>query len=124
MADGINLAINEKTPQYKQALEATSHYEAYHKLESKLRTIPYVEYNHLKNYKGDGTIASRKKFLDNKLKTEAKGKPWYNYVKGNFDKYFGLKSEVDELKKALSRLKIKMIEASQPKIHEYELIRN
>ncbi|WP_343328805.1 SGNH/GDSL hydrolase family protein [Polaribacter staleyi] len=64
---GIDLSLNAKTPQYKQAQKVYDWCLGYKKTNEKLRTLALMEFRTLRDYLGDDTMESKKAFLEKKM---------------------------------------------------------
>jgi hypothetical protein len=91
---GINIASNNKTPQYQQALKIQKLNDTRNYLQSQLRDVAFTFYSS-GLYKAD--IAPKdtqtiQNFLDKRLEA-AKGKSSYNYLKKKFNAYFATQAK-------------------------------
>lgn len=64
LQEGVNIALINKTPQYKQAAKVRETYARLWETESKLRSIKHIEYQHLKDFKYKSDFQATKHYLD------------------------------------------------------------
>jgi endoglucanase len=123
LAAGIDIAGNEKTPQYKQAVSV---YEANAERAAAsyvLRSLAHVEHQMLKSavvYPDDMDDIKPKLAL--KIK-EAEGKSWYNYYVGQVQRYFENKPHEKEYKDKIEGLIDEMYEINKPVKHRFVIKR-
>ena len=117
LAKGINLAANEKTPQYAQALEvAKLNLERDHLSSSALRSLAFVESKMLPGKLKDRPFKAQVAHLKKKL-----GPDPAPYFKGMVTAYESYKPREKEVHEDIQKLFDRMYEAAQPKWREYEI---
>ncbi len=122
---GINLAVNEKTPQYRQAVKVQQLNQKRASLVSaKLRGIAHIEFNYLAGETYDPKdMEAIRAILDKKVEKQ-KGQSWYGYVKGQCDNYLKIKPLEAETLRQVQKLTQEMWDAAVPKAHAYTVRRN
>ncbi len=116
---GINLATYHQSPQYVQAEKVRGILNNMWKNVAMRRTIDYVEFKHLTDYKGDkADIAAIKAYLDNLFATKLSDTPFY---KTQFDAYIKNKPNQKTYEQEIIALKAKAYEAAQPVAHRFVL---
>lgn len=120
LSAGVNLALNPKTPQYKQSQKVLQSNEERHKLENQLRYLPYLRHNResLKDFDWNDSVA-----VDKYLQGEvARLKP-YDYYRHIAEAYLKVVSgKADIIKRQVEELKDKMLKDRVPKAHKFALI--
>jgi lysophospholipase L1-like esterase len=121
LANGVNLAENTQTPQYKHALEVMKACDNYRKAVMDLRSIAFIEYKTLRDYKGPKTDADIRAFFDEKLKN-IKSKAEHDYIKGQCDRYLVLKPKQAELTVTREKARDQVYEINKPVKHTFKLV--
>lgn len=122
LSQGINLAMNTLTPQYKQALEVMKQCDNYRKVTMDLRSIAFVEYKRLSGYKGDlNDLTAIKAYFDEE-NGKIKDKAQRDYIKGQCDRYLVLKPKQQQLKEQLNSARDVVYEVNKPVKHSYKLV--
>ncbi len=122
LSNGINLSLNENTPQYKQAQNVYDLCFEYNKIGSELRTVPLTDYRTLRDYKGPNTLEAKRKALFEKAESQ-KDKPWYGYAKKMARKYFEVLPKQDSLWGALNKVRKEIYSNNRPVKHVYRLVK-
>ena len=122
LKNGINLAENTKTPQYKQAEKVFDLCFQFHKIQNQLRNIPFVEYKMLGDYKGSESVVDKRAYLDAYLEKQ-KGKSWYAWNFKTCEQYFETLPKVDSLKEELESVRNAIYTTNKPVKHMYTLIK-
>ncbi|NBV87371.1 MAG: hypothetical protein EBS01_14170, partial [Verrucomicrobia bacterium] len=116
LAQGINLAGFENTPQFKQALAVAKLDEKRLAVLRRLRGIDYIEWKMGREI-GDPTefdyAAGAQKIIDDPKQI--------GYVRDRAKEYIGLKPEQATMQKQLSELVAEIRSASQPKPHVFSI---
>lgn len=120
LADGINLAENTLTPQYKHALEVMKACDNYRKAVMDLRSIAFIEYKSLRDYKGPDDAASKRTFFDKKLEN-VKSKAEHDYIQGQCNRYLELKPKQTQLTATREQARDKVYEINKPVKHDFRL---
>ena len=116
---GLNLTLCPKTPQYIQAQQVKEILNKMWKAESDLRTIEYVEFKFLSNFKGNkDNMAEVKDYLDNLFKTKLSNTPYY---KTQFDRYYTVKANQKQLLQDFDTFREDAYKVAQPIEHTYKL---
>jgi endoglucanase len=121
-AQGINLAVLEATPQYRQALKVKQLNEERFRKQSRLRNVAYVFYSSdlsRSDVNMEDTAAVRA-FLDAKLKA-AEGRSWHGYLKQQYADYFEVRLMQEELLESLDALHEAIYQANQPVAHQFSI---
>ena len=117
LANGINLSLYQNTPQYKQAIQVKDVLNKMWKAVSDLRTIEYVEFKFLSDYKGDkDNMKEIKAYLDNLYKTKLSGTGFY---KIQFDRYQVVKANQQQLLLDFDTFREAAYKAAQPTEHNF-----
>jgi hypothetical protein len=115
---GINLAFNDKTPQYQQAQKVLQVNEHRRALEVRLRSFAQVKIMLLNakiNADDDAAVA---KYFETFLANLKSNQP---YFKGQFDNYTKTKPELDNIEAEIEKLTQELWQINQPTLHHYEL---
>ncbi len=120
---GINLANYYNTPQYVQAMKVLEIVNKYHKIQDSLRTLSFIEYRMLKNYKGSNSLEKKKEFLYAE-NAKSKGKSWYEWDRKNINKYFQILPREKKLWKRLSEVRNEIYLANKPEWHTFKIVKN
>lgn len=117
-AMGINLAINENTPQYQQSLKVKKLNDKRRVLQVKLRDAAYVYYNHgLFRAQIDVTNESAvKAFITAKLKSNPRG-----YQRTKLENYWGVKLEEKNIRAELNTIHTELYKANRAVPHTYSI---
>ena len=119
LANGINLSLYQNTPQYKQAIQVRDILNKMWKAVSDLRTIEYVEFKFLSDFKGDKeNMKDIKEYLDNLYKTKLSGTGFY---KIQFDRYQVVKANQQQLLQDFDIFREEAYKAAQPIEHHFIL---
>jgi lysophospholipase L1-like esterase len=119
-AEGVNLAENKLTPQYKQALQVSELLETYRKKNEDVRTVRFVETTYFRwlapefNQWDDLQACVEQAKAVNTPEVEH----WGKY---NLDLYIRLKPEEVSLSAELGSLLAKAYQTAQPQTHKYEI---
>lgn len=122
IGNGVDLALNPRTPQYQQAERVFRLCQSYHKTYGKLRSIAFVTYQMLKAYKGDDSIADKRAFLTAK-NAKSVGESWHEWHKQQTRLYFELLPQEEQLRDELEAVRTQIYTANQPVLHRYALTR-
>ncbi|MBT7303066.1 MAG: SGNH/GDSL hydrolase family protein [Victivallales bacterium] len=120
---GINLAVNAKTPQYKQAQDVAKVNDQRHGVEA--GSIRNIVASERRIRKGDADLddpAVRRKAVDAFLARVAKSSN-FRYYKGTMDRYLREKEKEAELRARREQAIAQMYQLNKPKPHTYELVR-
>jgi len=120
---GINLAENGKTPQYNQALKLMELNKQRLTLTLPLRTIAWVEYKTLNNYKGDLNDIEAIKVVFSKKLEQVKGRPYAKYYEIKYKDYLAKKPNQNKYLAELKIIQNKLYQENQPSWHHYEIIK-
>ncbi|WP_028666397.1 SGNH/GDSL hydrolase family protein [Runella zeae] len=111
---GVNLSTQRYIPQYQQALAVKKALLERHKTEANLRTIKFVEYGFLKDFKNKNDLEAVKKYLDELYAAKLS----HNiYFKNQFDKYIAIKPHEERLRLKVNAELLQAYELAQPKKH-------
>ena len=123
LARGINLAIDENTPQYQQALEVSHLNEQRRQLQIQLRDAAFTFYTSglYKAKKVDiNDPLALKYFLDKHMESLANTQP-YKYHKMKAENYLKIQSNKQKILKDLETLHKQIYKVNKPKLHHYKL---
>ena len=118
--EGINLAVNNKTPQYQQAMYVTKILSDLWEKEAKLRAIKYIEYSHLKNFEAINNVDSVRAYLEPLLKNKYKGST-YVWINSQLEKFVLNKPIEKQLEQQSDSLRTEAYKAAQPKEHLFHI---
>ncbi|WP_282035998.1 SGNH/GDSL hydrolase family protein [Saccharicrinis aurantiacus] len=118
LKNGINLATNENTPQYKQASKVLKLCTQYHKTMGKLRTLAFIDYRMLNEYTGPNTAKRKQSYLQAKLDADI-GKSWHAWNTKNVNRYFELLPQKEALINEVNELRNQIYKSNLPLKHNY-----
>ena len=121
LAKGINLSMDTLTSQYKQALEVMKYCNEYRKVYNDLRSLAFMEYRTLKEYKGKDDSIAKRVFLNEELE-KIKGEGYYEYVKNKCDEYFVIKPNQQQLIAQLNQIRDNIYTANIPRKHIFKIV--
>ncbi|MEI6142168.1 MAG: sialate O-acetylesterase [Mariniphaga sp.] len=117
--DGINLAGDTITPQYRQALQIRALCEDYRAVGGKLRNIAYIEYKNLGDFKGNvNDFEAVKAFLDQKIPQTT-----HPYIKANLEQYLINKPNQNLFKAQLEEIRNRIYQVNIPVKHSYTIVK-
>ena len=124
LASGVNLAENQKTPMYQQALQVMAINEKRHSIAARrLRTFA-AQYHFMGSRKGigyddyDGMKVALLAMLEKR-----KGHPIYGYFKGQADIYLRYKPQEAELRREIATTMAEMWQHNRPQAHRFVVCR-
>lgn len=115
----VNLAMNNKTPQYQQALNVREVYLKLWEIESRMRAIKHIEYQHLKDFKHKFDFQSSKQYLDSLFNARFSGSAYLMLQK---ERFVENKPIEKQLEIQSDSLRAEAYKAAQPKEHLYQII--
>ncbi|WP_017445601.1 SGNH/GDSL hydrolase family protein [Gayadomonas joobiniege] len=124
LAAGINLAVNDNTPMYQQALRVKKLNDKIAEQTDIIRTVMHVKYRILAGYPKlnkqdpDAVKAALLKHVKN-----AEGKPWHPYLTKQVDKYFNTADKFAQAQSKIERLFEQIYQVNQPNTHEWQLVK-
>jgi lysophospholipase L1-like esterase len=117
LSAGVNLAIENKTPQARQAQSVWVAYRKRQEIVFKFRTIASVERAAFEpDFPRSATLEQMKPLLDAYLKRIA-GNPWEKAITGEVDAYRACKPHEDEMRSQLTSMLTEVRALAQPKPH-------
>jgi lysophospholipase L1-like esterase len=118
LADGVNLATNERTPQYAQALRvADANFKRQAIVAGKLRAIAAVHHSRLaKAGIAIDDVAAAEKALRPLIATEKN-----DYVRGLMQTYLDSKPQETALKAEVAALDARMLAEAKPVVHRFRI---
>ncbi|QYY37285.1 SGNH/GDSL hydrolase family protein [Ruficoccus sp. ZRK36] len=123
-AAGVNLAVNEKTPQYRQAVAVKNAVYAYADLTKQLRNIAKVEHGSLFDNLTDPTIDDRIKCLENEIsRLEDTDSAYRNYYINLYKDYIKIKPKQGDMLKEIQPLFDRIYSLNKPVAHTYTIKR-
>jgi len=118
LAKGVNLAVYIQTPQYQQAMDVKSQLLQLRDLESKLRSIKFIEYNTYFQLCDTKTeLSELKECLTPIFKEKTNA-----YTLTQLDNYIVFKPQEESIKSKMDEMRLKINELVQPIPHKFELI--
>lgn len=122
LAEGINLAVERDTPQYRQALAVAELVAKRHALEKVIRTHALLKQQFFPD-RDDVTPAMEKEILEENLeKLRGKDGVWNNYRRGRIEYYLGTGGGKAAAEEQCAKLADQIYKTSQPQPHRYELV--
>ncbi|MEW6354971.1 MAG: SGNH/GDSL hydrolase family protein [Planctomycetota bacterium] len=119
---GINLADIPDTPQHKQAVEVQKLNDLRHSLESgRIRVLAQMRHGVLsaQNIDPDNFETAKKALLDKLEQMKAENSKYYNYYKGQTERYLECKPKEKETIKEWEEAITGMYEVNKPKPHRF-----
>lgn len=116
--NGINLALNEQTPQYLQAVQVMNLCEEYRQVYSNLRQMAYVEYKQIFDYAYKTNNDSLIGYITKKIEKQGNA-----YVKGALEKYLINKPKEKEFIDKLTEIRNQVYSINRPKNHKFILVK-
>lgn len=116
LQQGVNLATNTKTPQYKQALEVRKVLEKLWDNEATFRAIAFVENMYLQNFAEKNNMLAAKKYLDSLYNAKFKGQVYYTNA---FDKYITYKPQLKKVLQQADSLRNEVYKKAQTVAHNF-----
>ena len=122
LAGGINLAQQNNTPQYRQALEVKKLLDSRSRLEKIMRTLAHVDYMFFTSLKNPSAEEKKKILEQERKKREDKTDTWSKYcLKYLITPYDELSAKEDAMKKEIDALQKQALTDNNPRLHHYEL---
>jgi lysophospholipase L1-like esterase len=122
-AEGINLAVARRTPQYKQALAVAEIVDKRHRLGKVVRTYALLKQQFFPE-QNDLDPAQEKAILEaNLAKLKGKDSVWSNYRRAMIESYLGTEGGKADAEEQCARLLGQIYRLSRPQPHRYELLR-
>jgi endoglucanase len=121
LQEGVNLALNKNTPQYRQALKVMDNCLQLRKTQALLRNLRFVECKHL----ADTTItdlAGLETYLFSHLEKDLQGEH-YEYYKKQFQAYLVNKAREKEFQERMIAEQDKVYMVNQPVPHQFLIIK-
>ncbi|PTX10508.1 endoglucanase [Pontibacter mucosus] len=115
---GVNLALEQRTPQYKQAVQVQAQASLYRSLQRKLRDIKRVEINYLPAELRDASFADVRAFIEHLNNSQD---PRYTANKALFDSYLVEKPSERETERQLAGVADYIYTINKPKEHGFRL---
>ena len=121
LQQGVNLATNSKTPQYKQALEVRKVLEKLWDNEATFRAIAFVENMYLQNFSEKNNMQAAKKYLDSLYNAKFKGQA---YFANAFEKYTTYKPQLKKVFLQADSLRNEVYKKAQTVAHNFIIKKN
>ncbi|MFP5039676.1 SGNH/GDSL hydrolase family protein [Parasediminibacterium sp. JCM 36343] len=118
LASGINLSLYTTTPQYLQAQKVREALDKMWKAVADLRTIEFVEFKVVNDYKGNKDIAALKEYFDVLMKTKFATNTYY---KPQLEKYLVVKPNQAKLWQDFDNYREDAYKAAQPIEHSFAI---
>jgi lysophospholipase L1-like esterase len=121
-AAGINLAVVETSPQFRQSLKVKELNDTRDSLNRQLRDAAFTFYSSGLSEAGIdlNDTSAIEAFLAGKLK-DVEDKPYYGYFKKNFDAYASLREKEDQIRSELDGIHARLYEINQPVPHRFTI---
>ena len=120
LSEGINLALNTATPQYRQSLEVMKLCNEYQSVQGILRNISYIEIKNMSGYKGDiHNFETIQEFITQKIAVTTQP-----YTRSSLAQYLINKPKQHFSTIQLKEIRDKVYQANIPVSHFFELIKN
>jgi lysophospholipase L1-like esterase len=121
-AQGVDLAENSATPQYQQALAVKAVNDERHQVAGSIRAVAEVNYRFLTAWNPVPTEeATLQKALDEAVEKQ-KGKPWYDHMKQQAEKYMAIRRSGGDLESQMEELIVTIQRINKPRIHRWEIV--
>ncbi|PWJ57745.1 lysophospholipase L1-like esterase [Dyadobacter jejuensis] len=121
---GVNLALENKTPQYQRAAKIRDLYAEYRRNQLKYRNIVSIEIHHLTDSLKTAPMDQREAALTKRLNDKyEEGTGTYQYHKSQYKSYLENKLNESTIKAALTDLVTEVYASNKPVTHTYELVR-
>jgi lysophospholipase L1-like esterase len=121
LKSGINLAANEKTPQYQQALQVFQVNENRSDIEVRLRTYAQMRSVFVAAKLDEDDPAAVQTWFDSWL---AKlGESYKPYFTGQFQTYKTTRPQLEDIKQQIETLQQQLWQLNQPKPHHWQLVK-
>ncbi|KAF2330619.1 SGNH/GDSL hydrolase family protein [Flavobacterium daemonense] len=116
LRNGINLAQNQKTPQYQQAVKVMGIVQRIRAAQARLRNIKLVEYGHLNDAPANMSIDQIDAYLKKRLEEKFKGSDFHER---NFSSYIKNKPQQASIEQEIENLQDSVYAENHPKEHNY-----
>ncbi|MEO6523737.1 MAG: SGNH/GDSL hydrolase family protein [Mucilaginibacter sp.] len=123
LKEGINLATEKQTPQYQQAIRVMDLCLLYRKTEGLLRSLKFVEYNHLGELKNLNDTTEIRQLLAVNLE-KLKNSGHYDYYKSQFNGYLTNKPKQPATESKLLSIQTQIYTTNKPTKHVFKLIKD
>lgn len=121
LCEGIDIANNYKTPQYKQAEKVRELCAEYGKTNKRLRSVAFVKCGYLEEYKGDDSVKEKKEYL--KKVTPQKGERYHDYIQEKVAQYFKILPQVNSLESRLVQITNRIYTLNKPIEMKWQVVR-
>lgn len=118
---GVNLSGNTATPQYRQALAVKELNDRRRGIAAQIRAIAEIRCRFLAAYDPVPDEEAPLRQALNEVIEKEKGKPWYDYMKGQAEKYIEVRHSGDELHRQVEELFAEIYRINRPVAHRWEL---
>jgi lysophospholipase L1-like esterase len=121
LSQGVNLSGNAATPQYQQALEVKVLNDRRREIAAQVRAIAEIRCRYLAAW--DPVPEDEdplRKALDEVIEKE-KGRPWYDHMKGQAEKYMAVRHSGDDLHRQIDELFAEIGRVNKPRIHRWNI---
>jgi len=119
---GVNLALYQQTPQYKQAIQVMDVLWKQHELISnKIRIMDMIELSALREMKNLDDLQEVKKVLDKDL-SKMVGKDYYSWVHDRYADYIQMSPNKKQIENEILALEKEINQINQPVSHHYQLL--
>lgn len=121
LKSGINLALNDKTPQYKQALQVTQVNANRFNIEVNLRTYAQMKIGLVQNKINEDDTAAVDAYFDNFLSKV--GESMKPYFTNQINVYKKTRPALESIKQQIDTLQQQLWQLNQPKTHHYQVVK-
>lgn len=121
LMEGINLATQKNTPQYKQALQVKKVLSRRFRLENKLRDFVHVKYMYYADLNNPSAEEIRMRVDMERKKLKGKKDIWSNYCLRLIDSYDKMAGKENDMEREMDALLKQAYRENKPCSHHYEL---
>jgi len=122
LATGVNLALYQTTPQYKQATRVMDvMWKRQELISNKIRIMTMIELSALREMKNLDDLQEVKKVLDADL-SKIVGKDYYGWVHDRYTDYLQMSPNKEQIEKEILALEKEITQINQPISHHYQLV--
>lgn len=121
LSQGVNLAGNAATPQYQQALEVKALNDRRREIAAQVRAIAEIRCRFLAAWNPVPEDEEPLRKALNAVVEKEKGQPWYDYMKGQAEKYMTVRHSGDDLHRQIDELFAEIGRVNKPRIHRWNI---
>lgn len=122
LSKGVNLALLENTPQYRQSIRVLGEAIKFRNAQRRMRDIKFTEFRYFPESLWNGDTNAIKKFIDNYLTFQkTANNPRYEIFEKLFNDYLQLKPQQSVLQQQIDTLPTSVYAAAETEEHHYHL---